>query len=82
MNGSFMTMYIVHVLINKESIYLFIPYQKKKNPAFYVPAVQAFTKHCGKKRNCSERAISPFDHGVFYPFGECSAIFIKFKIAL
>ena len=29
-------------------------------PGFYVSAVQVFWKHCGKRRNCSLRAISPF----------------------
>ena len=29
-------------------------------PWFYVSAEQVFYKHCGKRRNCSERAISPF----------------------
>ena len=27
---------------------------------FYVFALQVFLKHCGKRRNCSLRAISPF----------------------
>ena len=27
----------------------------------------AFWKHCGKRRNCSLRAISPFSHSFFYP---------------
>ena len=31
---------------------------------FDTPGKQAFWKHCGKKRNCSERAISPL-HTVF-----------------
>ena len=48
------------------------------NPCFYVSTVQVFWKHCGKRRNCSERAISPFSHSVFYRFGELSAIFINF----
>ena len=30
------------------------------SPGFYVSAVQVFWKHCGKRRNCSWRAISPF----------------------
>ena len=30
------------------------------SPGFYVSAVQVFWKHCGKRRNCSSRAISPF----------------------
>ena len=29
-------------------------------PGFYVSVVQAFWKHCGKRRNCSLQAISPF----------------------
>ena len=32
----------------------------KTSPGFYVSAVQVFLKHCGKRRNCSLRAISPF----------------------
>ena len=27
---------------------------------FYVSAVQVFRKHCGKRRNCSQQAISSF----------------------
>ena len=30
------------------------------SPGFYVSAVHSFLKHCGKRRNCSSRAISPF----------------------
>ena len=30
------------------------------SPGFYVSAVQVFWKHCGKRRNCSWWAISPF----------------------
>ena len=30
------------------------------SPGFYVSAVKVFWKHCGKRRNCSWRAISPF----------------------
>ena len=30
------------------------------NPCFYVSEVQVFWKHCGKRRNCSWRAISSF----------------------
>ena len=29
-------------------------------PCFYLSAVQTFRKHCGKRRNCVKRAISPF----------------------
>ena len=35
-----------------------IPFLNK--PSFYVSVVQVFRKHGGKRRNCSERAISPF----------------------
>ena len=28
--------------------------------SFYVSSVQVFWKHCGKRRNCSQLAISPF----------------------
>ena len=37
----------------------------KTSPGFYVSAVQVFWKHCGKRRNCSYWAISPFPT-VFY----------------
>ena len=30
------------------------------SPGFYVSAGQVFWKHCGKRRNCSRRTISPF----------------------
>ena len=30
------------------------------SPSFYVSAVQVVLKRCGKGRNCSKRAISPF----------------------
>ena len=30
-----------------------------KIPGFYVSAIQVFGKHCGKRRNCLQRAISP-----------------------
>ena len=30
------------------------------SPGFYVSAIQDFLKHCGKRRNCSYGAISPF----------------------
>ena len=43
------------------------------NHYFYVSAVQVFWKHCGKRKNCSERATSPFPivfstHWNFLPF--------------
>ena len=52
------------------------------SPGFYVSAAQISWKHCGKRRNCSLRAISPFPHSVFYPFEELSAIYLKFKIVV
>ena len=36
----------------------FDPFPNK--PLFYLSAVQAFWKHCGKRRNFSSREISPF----------------------
>ena len=51
------------------------------SPGFYMAAVQAFGKHCGKRRNCSYRAISPFP-SVFYPFEELSANFFKFEFVV
>ena len=54
----------------------------KTNPGFYVSVVQVFGKHCGKRRNCSWRAISPFPTVFSTLFGKLSAIFIKFKIVV
>ena len=34
----------------------------KTSPCFYVSAVQVFRKHCGKRRNCMLRAVSPYPH--------------------
>ena len=42
----------------------------------------SFLKYCQKRRNCSQRAISPFFYSVFYPFKKNSAIFIKFIIVV
>ena len=50
-------------------------------PTFNDPEKVAFWKHCGKRRNCSWRAISPFP-SVFYLFGELPAIFIRFRIVV
>ena len=50
------------------------------SPGFYVSVVQVFWKHCGKRRNCSIRAISPFPTVFSTHFGEHFAVFIKFKI--
>ena len=48
------------------------------NPVFYVYAVDVFRKHCGKRRNASNEQFLLFPH-CFLPFGEVSAIFIKFE---
>ena len=47
----------------------------QKSPGFYVSAVQAFWKHCGKRRNCSWRAISPFPT----VFSTCLKNFLPFS---
>ena len=45
---------------------LFFPINKmcltlsKTSPGFHLSAMQVFWKHCGKRRNCSLREISPF----------------------
>ena len=49
---------------------------------FYMSEMQVFWKHNGKTINCSLQAISPFSTVFFYLFGELSAIFIKFEIAV
>ena len=46
------------------------------SPGFYVSAVQVFWKHCGKRRNCSLRAISPFPT-VFSPLLESLLPFLS-----
>ena len=43
--------------VTTKSCYLTL---SQTSPGFYVSAVQIFRKHCGKRRNCSQRAISPF----------------------
>ena len=43
---------------------------------------KSFWKHCGKRGNYSERAISPFPHSVSYLFEELSAIFIKLRFVV
>ena len=52
------------------------------SPGFYVSEVQAFWKHCGKKRNLLVTSNFSFSHTVFYPFEELSAIFLKCKIVV
>ena len=52
------------------------------SPGFYLFAVQAFWKHCRKRRNCSFRAISIFPTVFSTIFKELSAIFIQFNLKL
>ena len=53
----------------------------QKSPGFYMSAVQVFWKRCGKRRiaHIEEFLKFSFSHNVFYPFGELSAILIKFE---
>ena len=48
----------------------------KASPCFYVSAVQVFWHHGGKMDNFS------FSHSVFYPSGELSTDYKKFKIVI
>ena len=48
------------------------------SPSFYVSERQVYWKHCGKKEKLLMSNFS-FSHSVFYPFGELSVMFIKFK---
>ena len=50
------------------------------SPCFYVSAVQVFLKLCGKRRNCSLWAISPFPTVFSNDFGEFSGIYMNAKI--
>ena len=63
--------------LSKSVIILYILTLSQTSPGFYV-----FWKHYGKRRNCSLRAISPFFHTAFYPFGELLVIFVKLKIVV
>ena len=45
------------------------------SPGFYVSSLQVFRKHCGKRRNCSLRAISPFPT----VFSTCLKNFLAFS---
>ena len=49
---------------NMHTVLSFVTFCKltlsQTSPGFYVSAAQVFWKHCGKRRNCSQRAISPF----------------------
>ena len=49
---------------------------------FYMSTVQVFRKHCGKKEKLLTKSNFFFTHSVFYPLGELSAIFIRFKIVV
>ena len=51
------------------------------SPCFHAFALHVFCKHCGKRRNSSLRAISPFPI-VFSTLSENPAIFIKFDIVV
>ena len=44
--------------------------------------VQVFRKHCGKRRNCSQRGIFPFPTVFSTPSGELSTNFINFEIVV
>ena len=50
------------------------------SPGFYVSAVKVFWKHCGKRRNCSLWALSPFP--TLFSTHSFSAIFINSKIVV
>ena len=52
------------------------------SPGFYMSAIQVLWKHCGKRRNCSWWAISPFPTAFSTHLGKFSAIFIKFEIVV
>ena len=51
------------------------------SPAFYVSAEQVLKTHWEKEKLLGKSNFS-FSHSVFYPFGELSAIFIKFEIVI
>ena len=52
------------------------------SPAFYVFAEQVFWKHWGEKEKLLLTSNFYFSRSVFYLFGEFSAIFIKYEIAV
>ena len=54
----------------------------KTSPGVSVSAVQVFWKHCGEKDELLVTSNSSFSHNVFYPFGELTAIFMKYEIVL
>ena len=49
---------------------------------FYVFAVQVFLKTQWEKEKLLITSNFSFSHSVFYPFGELSAIFIRFLIVV
>ena len=55
-NNAFMTLRGPSI---KENAITFLTLSQT-SPGFYASAVQLFGKHCEKRRNCSQRAISPF----------------------
>ena len=52
------------------------------SPDFYVSAVKVFSKTLWEKKKLLVTSNFSFSHSVCYPFGELSAIFIKFEIAV
>ena len=50
------------------------------SPGFYVSAVSCLSKTLWEKEKFLVTSNFSFSHSVFYPLGELSAIFIKFKI--
>ena len=52
------------------------------NPGFYMPAVEVFRKHCGKKEKLLVTSNFSFSHSVFYQSGIYSANLIKFEIVV
>ena len=52
------------------------------SPGFYVSAVQSLLKTLWEKEKLLLTSNFSFFHSVFYPFGELSASFIEFEIAV
>ena len=50
-----------------------------KTPGFYCLQYKSFGNTAWKKEKLLVLNNFSFSHSVFYPFGECSAIFIKFE---
>ena len=50
------------------------------SPGFYMSAVYKSFENTGGKGELLATSNFSFSHSVFYPFGELSAIFIKFEI--